>query len=75
MPIDYPTNRPPRPVAFTEIPDRVAAASVLFGKRVRFAYEPPGFRRRVLSFTSDGMVEIEGFDGHFAPHLFVVEED
>lgn len=48
------------------------------GDRVRFAHEHPGGPIRTvtaLSLTLDNpMVEIEGFSGLFASHLFIAAE-
>jgi hypothetical protein len=52
---------------------RLKAAAELFGKRVRFAHMAEGEETyRVRSMHSDGMVEIDGLGGLFAPHLFVL---
>lgn len=49
------------------------AGLALLGKVVRFAHEPENaIARRVQCVCWNGMVEIEGMTGEFAPHLFVV---
>lgn len=42
------------------------------GKLVRFRHMGASDGRRLLAVTWDGMVEVEGFGGEFAPHLFEV---
>ena len=47
------------------------------GDLVRFAHLPASVEpipKRVLRVTWNGMLELEGFAGYFAPHLFVVVE-
>lgn len=49
-------------------------ANSLVGKFVRFNHMKDGDARKVLGATNDGMVEVEGFVGQFAPHVFQVVE-
>ena len=47
----------------------------LVGKYVYFAHRPAGVEAaRVLRVTVDGLVELEGWAGGFAPHLFVLAD-
>lgn len=56
--------------------ERIELAWSLVGKKVRFRHDPPDVGPRLVTeATSDGMIEIEGFGGQFAPHLFSVVED
>lgn len=51
-------------------------AESLVGRYVRFAHLPAETKPtpiRVCAATSAGMVELEGWAGEFAPHLFVAE--
>lgn len=51
-------------------------AFTLLGKRVYFAHRPAGVEPvRVQAVSRDGMIEIAGFVGEFAPHLFVLAEE
>ena len=43
----------------------------LIGRTVRFAHQPNGPDRRIISVAWNGMVTVDGMDGVFAPHLFV----
>lgn len=55
-----------------EAADRKHAAAALVGKKVVFAHRPPGYLPAlVLSANEDGMLQLEGWSGDFAPHLFV----
>jgi|HubBroStandDraft_2_1064218.scaffolds.fasta_scaffold410301_1 hypothetical protein len=54
--------------------DRKIAALRLLGREVRFADELDGPYHRVDGVGWKGMVNIAGFTGEFAPHLFVVKE-
>lgn len=54
-----------------EAEKQLGAAIALLGKTVRFAHQPAGPLFRVSAVHSDGMVEIDGFSGQFAPHLFI----
>jgi hypothetical protein len=47
----------------------------LLGKRVRFAHMEEGPYFRVQAIGWNGMVELEGMSGEFAPHIFVVEAE
>ncbi len=52
-----------------------AAARELVGKRVKFNHkraQPESYL--VTRATEDGLVELEGWAGAFAPHLFVTTE-
>jgi len=52
-------------------PEQMALAHSLRGKFVRFHHESKGSRGYlVTNVTADAMLEIAGFSGHFAPHLF-----
>ena len=53
---------------------RKDAAIALIGRKIRFAHEPLGPDRRIQSVGWNGMVTIHGFDGEFAPHLFILTE-
>lgn len=45
----------------------------LLGRRVYFAHRPAGVAAvRVSAVRWDGMVELEGWSGEFAPHCFVL---
>jgi hypothetical protein len=50
------------------------AAMELFDKPLHFAGRPDGDDLFIASVTRDGMVELEGWSGFFAPHLFVVTQ-
>ena len=54
--------------------ERKKLALKIIGKRVRFRHMvyDVGPSYRVSSVAWDGMVELEGMVGEFAPHLFVV---
>lgn len=45
----------------------------LVGNVVRFNHMPPGSGRLCLRVCTNGMVEIEGFPGQFAPFMFVID--
>lgn len=45
------------------------------GKLVRFRHMGATESHRLLAVTWNGMVEVEGFGGEFAPHLFEVVEE
>ena len=50
-------------------------AMKLLGKDVLFAHRPAGMlAARVVAVVWDGMVELDGWTGQFAPHLFVVAD-
>jgi len=53
-------------------PEKRAAALALIGKMVRFAHQPDRLVNyyRVTAVVGD-MVELDGWAGQFAPHLFV----
>jgi hypothetical protein len=55
--------------------DQRAAAFKLLGNLVRFAHQPEGPYYLCVSANKDGMVEVLGLSGVFAPHLFVVVEE
>ena len=46
----------------------------LLGKTIRFRHMPAGSGHRCFACNFEGMVELEGMVGEFAPHLFVVDE-
>ena len=46
----------------------------LYGNKVRFNHLPPGNPHKCTKIYANGMVEIEGYSGIFAPHLFTIEE-
>jgi len=51
--------------------EALALARPLLGKFVRFLDEPKTSRGYLVTLVADdGMVEIDGFSGQFAPHLF-----
>jgi hypothetical protein len=45
----------------------------LLGNRVRFRHLPPGTGVLCTDLHDNGMVEIEGLPGQFAPHLFEID--
>jgi len=47
-------------------------ARLLLGRLVRFNHQADYQAHRVRSISLDGMVEVEGLSGLFAPSLFVV---
>lgn len=53
--------------------DQLIQALRLFHNMVRFNHMPPGTGRLCTAVHADGMVEIEGMTGHFAPHLFQID--
>jgi len=55
-------------------PDQMTLAKSLLGKVVRFNHmvEPWG---KVIDVKHDGLVEVYGHGGYFAPHLFQVVEE
>lgn len=53
--------------------DQLALGRRLLGNVVRFNHMPPGSGHLCVSMDRDGMVEIEGFSGFFAPHLFEID--
>ena len=56
--------------------ERFRAGLALVGKLVTFAHmHDQSITFRVLSVAPDGLVEVEGYSGVFAPHLFRVVED
>ncbi len=59
------------------ISDEMAAqkdlAYSLLGKDLWFAHRQEGEIFRIQSIGHDGMVELRGMVGQFAPHLFVVK--
>jgi hypothetical protein len=57
------------------ISDRdLKAAAALVGKRVRFAHLPDREDNYYLVITAHrAMVQLEGWTGEFAPHLFLVQ--
>ncbi len=54
--------------------ERLKAAADLVGKRVRFAGQGSMQPCKVIAAHND-MVELEGWTGFFAPHIFVITED
>jgi len=52
-----------------------SAASSMVGKRVRFIGQKHATPILVTAATRDGMIELEGWVGVFAPQLFVVVEE
>lgn len=46
----------------------------LLGKKVHFAHQTPENVHTVQAVVFDGMIEISGMAGQFAPHLFKVVE-
>lgn len=55
--------------------ERKILALTLLEKTIRFAHEPNGPDRRVQFCNWNGMVELFGMVGEFAPHLFVIVKD
>lgn len=51
------------------------AAHNLLGKKVRFNHMDRGSAMRCYAVNHAGMVNVEGYSGDFAPHLFVIEEE
>jgi len=45
----------------------------LYGNLVRFHHLPAASARKCTRVFAKGMVEIEGYSGIFAPHLFTIE--
>lgn len=66
----------PAPVVASDGVRNYLAALALVGKRVRFAHQPdaPGHYQVVRRATAAGRVELDGWSGEFAAHLFVVVE-
>jgi hypothetical protein len=60
-----------------ELDEQVKRGVELLGKRVRFPHMKslPYQYFRVQAVHSDGMVDLEGFKGQFAPHLFIAEDE
>jgi hypothetical protein len=55
-----------------ELQERRELAASLLGKQVVFRHLPPTLMpARVLAVSDDGMVEVEGLAGEFAPDLFM----
>ncbi len=53
-----------------------ALALALLGKFVKFNHQVThGTAYLVTQASDDGLVELEGMSGRFAPHLFVVVEE
>ena len=52
-----------------------AAGFKLLGNLVRFAHQSGGPYYLVVSIDKNGMVEVLGMTGLFAPHLFVLVEE
>jgi hypothetical protein len=47
----------------------------LIGRRVLFAHKPEGVPPALVTTVHwDGMVELEGWSGQFAPHIFVLAD-
>ena len=45
----------------------------LYGNLVRFHQQPAETARKCTRVFPNGMVEVEGYSGIFAPHLFTIE--
>jgi hypothetical protein len=45
----------------------------LYGNLVRFHEQPAATARKCTRVFANGMVEVEGYSGIFAPHLFTIE--
>lgn len=55
--------------------ERFELAQKLIGRVVRFNHMQPGSGRRCRIVNLNGMVQVEGFAGEFAPHLFQIDEE
>jgi hypothetical protein len=55
---------------------QIELARSLVGKEVKWNHKsgPDDPKYRVLQMWSDGLIELEGWSGGFAPHLFVVAD-
>jgi hypothetical protein len=53
-----------------ELQEQIALGRSLLGKYVRFWHLPEGPSCLVVHVTAEGMVELRGFVGQFAPHIF-----
>jgi hypothetical protein len=63
------------PTPFDE-PDPSEAGRALVGKRVKFNHQREAPETHlVITAGEDGLVELEGWEGRFAAHLFAVEQD
>ncbi len=52
-----------------------AVALRLLGRKVVFAHRPEGVEpARVTTVHWDGMIELEGWSGEFAPHVFLLAD-
>ncbi len=47
----------------------------LLGRKVRLAHLPTGTGKTCITLYHDGMVEIEGMAGRFAPHIFAIDDE
>lgn len=46
----------------------------LYGNKVRFHHWPPGTGIKCTKLYANGMVELHGMTGQFAPSLFEIDE-
>lgn len=58
-----------------ELRDQIALADSLLKKKVRFVHQPNGPVYEVSFRDHQGMIEIIGMVGRFAPHVFEVVDD
>jgi hypothetical protein len=56
------------------IDERKLIAHALLGKDITFAHRPEEPARRIQSVKWNGMVEVTGMTGEFAPHIFRVKK-
>lgn len=66
---------PHEPFITEEIKRQKDLAFRLLGKKVKFRAPLPCEPTRITSIGRDGMVELEGWSGEFAPHLLVAAEE
>jgi hypothetical protein len=58
-----------------ELMEQKIRACELIGRKVFFANRPNGVKPALVTTVHwDGMVELEGWPGRFAPHLFVLAD-
>jgi hypothetical protein len=55
----------------TELAQQIAAAKRLLGRRVAFAHRPEESFEVARVNSRDGMLELKGLSGEFAPHIFI----
>jgi hypothetical protein len=72
--VDATTICPHEPLRSPEMKAQWESGKRLLGNRVRFHHWPAGSGVNCTTLHFEGMVEIEGQVGLFAPHLFVIDE-